>query len=99
MVKERKAFVARNKNPTPARPNRKMIRVPSVGITLCLKINYSSRISFQRRPDFNYNFSMFPILRRIRQASLVIFIKKLSTVFYRSPIEDIIAVVTGFICA
>jgi hypothetical protein len=34
MVKERKAFVARNKNPTPARPNRKMIRVPSVGITL-----------------------------------------------------------------
>ncbi len=99
MVKKRKVFVARNKNPTSARPNRKMIRVPPVGVTSCLKINYSYRISFQRRPDFNYNFSMFPILRRIRQVSIIIFIKNLSTVFYHSPMEDTIAVITGFICA
>jgi predicted metallopeptidase len=31
--------------------------------------------------------------------SAIIFIKNLSTVFYRSPIEDRIAVITGFICA
>jgi len=98
MVKERKAFVARNKNPTPARPNRKTIRVPSVGINL-FENNYSYRISFQRRPDFNYNSSMFPTLRQDRKVSIIIVIKNLSIVLYHLPMEDTIAVITGFVCA